>query len=379
MRSKELILVTGAAGFIGGHLVDTLLKSGYRVRGLDNLAPPVHAGRLPAWFNKRAQFMRGDVREKEDWVRALRGVSTVFHLAAYMDFHPDFSTYLASNVTSIASLFEVIKKKGYPIKKIIAASSQSVYGEGKYRCSRHGVLYPETRSEAQLSSRDWQVHCPHDRSVMKPMREKEDDFFQPHNMYGISKKQMEEVLFYLGKRSHIPVVALRYSIVHGPRQTVRHFYSGALRQLAMMALSGMPLTMHEDGRQTRDFVHIEDVMQAHLTVFRDNRADYEAFNVGSGRAYTVRELSRTIREVSGIRARFEFPGLYRIGTARHSVADITKLRRLLWKPRHTLRDNVRDYIEWIRSYPVARNVLRQNLHELDKQNIVKRARFHLSS
>ena len=129
---KEKVLVTGGAGFIGGHLVDKLLEEGYSVRVLDNLAPPTHNGKLPDWFNKKAEFLKGDVRNKNDWIKALKDVSYVFHLAAYMDFHHDFSTYIDTNAKSTALAYEVIVEKKYPVKKIIVASSQSVYGEGTY-------------------------------------------------------------------------------------------------------------------------------------------------------------------------------------------------------------------------------------------------------
>ena len=131
-RTKKLILVTGGAGFVGGHLVDALIKDGYRVRVLDNLSSPTHNGRLPEWFNKKADFIKGDVRNKKDWERALRGASYVFHLAAYMDFHQDFSSYFTTNAAGTALLFEVIAEKKFPIKKVVAASSQAVYGEGKF-------------------------------------------------------------------------------------------------------------------------------------------------------------------------------------------------------------------------------------------------------
>src|SRR3989344_7031044 len=138
----KTILVTGGAGFIGSHVVDELINHGYSVRVLDNLAPPTHDGKLPEWFNKKAEFLKGDVRVKKDWQKALDGVDAVIHLAAYMDQHPDFSNYISTNVESIALLYELILENKLPIKKIISASSQSVYGYGKYQCKHHGLIYP---------------------------------------------------------------------------------------------------------------------------------------------------------------------------------------------------------------------------------------------
>lgn len=364
-------LVTGGAGFIGSHLVDRLIRDGFSVRVLDNLAPPTHNGKLPPWFNKKAEFIKGDVRNKKDWVRALKGVDFVFHLAAYMDFLPDFSAYFTTNTASTALMYEVIIEKKYPVKKIVAASSQSVYGEGKYQCKRHGVIYPSPRSEAQLKKHDWEMRCPIDASVMRPLAEKEDDELRPTIPYGISKKAIEEIMFSLGRLYHIPSVALRYTIVHGSHQSFRHFYSGALRQLSVMALSKQPLVMHEDAGQIRDYVHIDDLIDAHMKVLRSNKANFQAFTVGSGKSTAVKELARTIARVVGIPFEPQMPGLYRIGAPRHSIADISKLKKLGWKPRRTLEDNVRDYIEWIRDYPEAKKYMAATLKKMREMKLLK--------
>lgn len=368
-----LVLVTGGAGFIGGHLVDALLRRGFRVRVLDNLAPPTHDGKLPDWFPKRALFMRGDVRNKTDWIKALKGVSYVFHLAAYMDAHADFSAYWLTNTVSVALMFEAIAEKKYPVKKIVAASSQAVYGEGRYRCPRHGVVYPSARPESQLIKKDWAVRCPLDGRPMRILPEREDDELVPSSPYGLSKKAMEEALHGLGRQFGIPTVALRYTLPHGARQTFRHFYSGALRQFAVMAMSGMPMTLHEDGRQLRDFVHIADVTRAHLLVLRSRRADFQTFTVGSGRRERVRDLARAVARAWGCRQRLRTPGLYRMATPRHSLADVGKLRRLGWRPKKTLLDNARDYVAWIKNHPEAKRILRETLKKLEKQGIVRGA------
>ena len=276
------ILVTGGAGFIGSHAVDELLLAGYRVRILDNLEPPTHNGILPAWVSRDAEFVKGDVRDKEDWRKALLGIDAVIHLAAYMDNLLDFSRYIRTNVESLALLFEVIAQEKLPIKKIVAASSQSVYGEGKYRCREHGELYPPPRSIEQLERRDWEQKCSRCGRVMEPVSEREDDELKPQIPYGISKLTSEYLLKNLGRRYNIPVVLLRFSIVLGPRQSFRHFYSGALRAFSVYALAGEQIKMNEDGLQTRDFVHVQDVASAHRLALEDSRLDYESFNVGSG-------------------------------------------------------------------------------------------------
>ncbi len=224
-KGKGLVLVAGGAGFIGSHLVDALILRGYRVRVLDNLCRPSHNGKLPEWFNKKAEFVKGDVREKKDWEKALRGASHVFHLAAYMDYHLDFSAYVDTNTKSAALLYEVIVEKKLPVKKVILASSQAVYGEGKYECPRHGEVYALPRDEKQLREKNWECQCWCGKKFSAILPEKEDDALLPGNPYGISKMMLEKLALNLGKAYDIPTVLVRYSIVHGPRQSFRHFYS----------------------------------------------------------------------------------------------------------------------------------------------------------
>ena len=366
----ERILVTGGAGFIGSHLVDALISIGYRVRVLDSLAPPTHNGKLPKWFNRKAQFIRGDVREKKDWIRSLKGVDYVFHLAAYMDFHLNFSAYVDTIAKSTALLFEAIVEKKLPIKKIIAASSQAVYGEGKYQCSRHGIVYPELRPLSQLKKQQWEVRCPLDGRVMKPIAQKEDDFPNPQIPYGISKLALEKLLLTLGKAYNIPTVALRYSIVHGARQSFRHFYSGALREFAVLALSGQPMRMHEDSRQIRDFVHVDDVTRAHMLVLKNPKANWQVFNIGSGKPVQVYELAREVASAAGVKFGPQMQGIFRWGAPRHAPMDISKIKKLGWKPRKKLADNARDYVNWVQNYPTAKNFLKASFSKMRKEGIL---------
>lgn len=374
MRSKKSlnnrVLVTGGAGFIGGHLVDALIAHGYSVTVLDNLHPVTHNGKLPDWFNKKAKFIKGDVREKKDWLKALKGASYVFHIAGYMDYRPDFSTYVETNMTSTALLYEVIAEKKLPIKKVVLASSQSVYGEGHYRCSEHGDQYASPRDEKRLEKNDWDVYCACGKS-MEPIAEEEGDQLFPINPYGISKKGLEDLSFMLGKAHGVPTVCFRYAIVHGARQSFRNFYSGALRSFVVQALSGQDMSIHEDGMQTRDFVHIEDVIAAHLKVMTDSRADYQAFNVGCGRRDTVLDLARTVADVLGTNFTPKTKGVFRSETARNSLMDVTKLRTLGWSPKRSLKDNVTDYIGWARQYPEAVKYLKKISKELEKSKFVR--------
>ena len=369
--AKELVLVTGGAGFIGGHLVDALIAGGYNVRVLDTLASPTHNGKLPEWFNTKAELLKGDVRNKKDWVKALEGIGAVFHLASYMDFHLDFSTYIATNAESTALMYETIVEKSYPVKKIIIASSQSVYGEGTYRCGTHGLTRPFPRSEKALKEKKWEQACPVDGSPLTPVPQAETDPLLPIIPYGISKKTSEELAFCLGRLYAIPSVALRYTIVHGARQSFRHFYSGALRQIAVMALSGEDVVLHEDGEQLRDYVNVHDVVDAHMLALENPKMDFDAFNVGRGKPTRVRELAEIIAQEAGVPASFRTPGLYRVGAPRHSPSDSSKLQALGWKPRRSIADGVREYIEWIRQHLKAKTFLKETLRTMKNEKLLR--------
>ena len=370
-NKNSVVLVTGGAGFIGSHLADALIRDGYKVRVLDNLSRPAHDGKLPDWFNKKAQFIKGDVRKKEDLEKALHGVSYVFHLAAYMDQHPDLSTYFDTNTKSTALMYEIILQKKLPIKKIILASSQSVYGEGKYKCSRHGIVYAYQRKYTRLKKKDWRAYCKCGLKFEKPIPQKEDDILYPQNSYGMSKKALEEIALTLGKKHAIPTVIVRYSIVHGPRQSFRNFSSGALRAYAVQAIAGELIEMHEDGKQTRDFVHIDDVIRAHLLLLKNKKADYQIFNIGSGRVDTPLKLAQVISRVLGTPFKVNTPGVFRIGTPRDSLMNISKLKKFGWRPKKSLQDNARDYINWIKKYPKAIHYLHETYRDMREKKIIR--------
>jgi len=340
------VLVTGGAGFIGSHLVDRFLEEGFEVRILDSLDPRVHPHGKPDYIPAQAEFIEGDIRDRERLRHALRHIDVVCHQAAYQDYMPDFSRFFSVNAVGTALIYELIVSDGLPVKKILVASSQAVYGEGQYHCSKHGFFQPAPRSREQLEKRTWEVCCPRCGEPSEP-RLLEEEHTNPYNQYAVSKLAEERAALGLGWLHGIPTVALRYSITQGPRQSLFNHYSGICRIFCSRAMRNEPLIVYEDGRQTRDFVHVQDVVDANMLALQKDGADFEAFNVGSGIRTTVLEYAEAVCSKLGSAVPLETPGEYRCGDNRHSVSSIEKLGRLGLKPRRRLSQILDDYLAWI--------------------------------
>lgn len=364
------VLVTGGAGFIGSHTVDALIEKGYTVRILDSLAKPVHILGKPFYLHKEAEFILGDVRNRSSWEKALRDVDIVYHLAAYQDYLPNFSKYFDINARGSALLYEIIVEKKLPIKKVIVASSQAIYGEGKYHCKMKHTIFPELRTTEDLKRRRWDFVCPYDSLFLTPEWVTEDDFIDPHNQYGISKFSEEKIAVKLGKRYHIPTVALRYSIVQGARQSPFNLYSGALRIFVTNLLAGSHPIIYEDGKQIRDFVNIHDVVQANLLVLENKKANFEVFNVGSGKRWTVLDFFNMVKKVLKKDIQPEMNGSFRIGDTRHIMSSIEKIKKIGFKPKFFIEDSITEYAQWVQTLPYFKKMVQPSKKILLSKGVV---------
>ena len=369
------VLVTGGAGFIGSHTVDLLLKKGYEVRVLDALTEPVHPGhRKPAYLPEEVDFIRGDVRNKSDVTGALEGIDAVFHLAAYQDYLPDFSTFFHVNSVGTALLYEVIVEKKLPVRKVVVASSQAVYGEGKYVCKacENQVRYPDIRSLKQSERAEWNITCPVCGARMEPAWT-DESVVHPQNQYAISKYSQELISLNLGKRYEIPTACMRYSIVQGPRQSLHNAYSGACRIFCLSLHFDRAPVVYEDGMQLRDFVNIGDVARANVLVLEDSRSDFEVFNVGGGRTITVLEFARLVARCFGKDIEPELPGAFRFGDTRHIFSDVSKLKTLGWTPEHSVEESVRQYMAWLLEQPDLEDRLSGTQRTMEEMGVVRRS------
>ncbi len=366
------ILVTGGAGFIGSHTCDRLLSLGHEVVVLDALTPPVHRDAEPAYLSPEVDFYRGDVRNRDLVANLLRRVDAVYHFAAYQDYLPDFSRFSDVNVVSTALLYEIIVTEKLDIDRIVVASSQAAMGEGLYWCPVDGEQTPGMRPETALAASQWDIPCPRCGNTLE-MRTTPERVSNPQNAYGMSKLAEEMVAINLGRRYGIPTVALRYSIVQGPRQSVYNAYSGACRIFCLSYMLGRPPVLYEDGGAIRDYVNIDDVVDANVLVLSDARAVGRVFNVGGGRAVTTAEFADIVMRQYGSARRGLVTGEYRFGDTRHIQSDIGSLRALGWEPRRAPAQSVAAYAAWLEGMDGLDGVLAEADARMRALGVVRKA------
>jgi dTDP-L-rhamnose 4-epimerase len=369
------ILVTGGAGFIGSHLVDALISKGFSVRILDSLAPEVHAGIVPEHLNADAEFVHGDVGDPETISKALEGIDAVYHLAAELGLGRSMyqvRRFVTGNDLGTAVLLEELIKRREEIKKLIVASSMSLYGEGPYRCtSCDKTFFPELRSDAELAAKQWEFKCPGCTGYMEAQLTPEDKPLNPTSVYAVGKQVQEQYSLIIGRAYKIPTVAFRYFNVYGPRQALSNPYTGACAIFSSRLLNDQAPMIYEDGGQSRDFVSVHDVVRANLLALETDRADYQVLNVGTGRATTIRTIAEVIAKGLGKDIRPEITGNFREGDIRHCVADISKARQLLgYEPTVSLEAGLDELLGWV-GKQTANDRLQTATAELTAHSLVK--------
>jgi dTDP-L-rhamnose 4-epimerase len=366
------VLVTGGAGFIGSHTCDRLVELGHEVIVLDALMPPVHPSRRAARLRPEIDFYQGDVRNRDLLTNLLRRVDAVYHFAAYQDYLPEFSRFSDVNVVSTALLYEIIVAEQLDLARVVVASSQAAMGEGLYRCAADGEQVPGMRPERALAAGEWDIACPQCGGPMA-MQPTPERISNPQNAYGMSKLGQEMVAVNLGRRYGIPTVALRYSIVQGPRQSVYNAYSGACRIFCLSYLQRIAPVLYEDGGAIRDYVNIHDVVDANLLVLNDERAVGRVFNVGGGQAFTTREFADIVRRQYGSSQPGVVTGEYRFGDTRHILSDVAALSALGWKPERTPAESVAEYAAWLDGMDGLDGVLAEANARMRALGVVRKA------
>ncbi len=364
-----LALVTGGAGFIGSHLVDALMADGFSVRVLDCLARPTHRGR-PPWLRSDVEYLIGDVRNRKALQQSLRGVEVLFHLAVFGGFAPGISPYFDTNVLAYCRLLEVAAAGHEPLQRAVVASSQAVYGEGRAACPRHGPFKPHARRINDLQSGMWEIVCPDCGRAASSLPTSEEAI-EPATPYALSKSCLEQVALSSGADLGIATTALRFGLTYGPRQSASNPYCGIVSLFSQRLIRRQPVLVFEDGRQTRDFIHVADVVRANLTVARHPQAVGRVFNVGTGLGTTILDVVSKLASRLEVDPKVHLPGWYRPGDVRHLRSDATQLSALGWKPAVSVDEGFAAFLDCFRQQRLGTDPLRWGLPRMKREGIVR--------
>jgi dTDP-L-rhamnose 4-epimerase len=347
------VLITGGAGFIGSHLADRLLAEGHEVRALDNLDPQVHpGGERPAYLDDQVELQIGDVRDHDAVSRALEGVDAVCHLAAAVGVGQsmyEIERYTSVNALGAAVVLEEVVRRRDAIRKLLVASSMSIYGEGQYRNPRSGEsgIAPGLRPERQLAAKQWEV-LGDDGGPLEPEPTAETKPLRPTSVYAVGKRDHEELFLAVGAAYDIPAVALRFFNVYGERQALSNPYTGVVAIFSARLLNDRPPLVFEDGRQTRDFIDVRDLVRGCALALYADAANGRAVNLGTGRASSILEVARTIATGLGKEIEPEVVEQYRAGDIRHCFADTRLAEQLLgFRAEIPFEEGMRDLLSWL--------------------------------
>lgn len=353
------VLVTGGAGFIGTHLVERLVASGDDVVVLDSLEQQVHDS-VPYAPLEGVRFLRGSVGGGAVVDEALEGVDCVVHLAAAVGVGQsmyEIARYVEANTMATALFLERLVRRDDRPRRLVVASSMSIYGEGAYACEDHGPQAPAPRPDAQLAARRWELLCPSCGAELRPVPTPESKPLVPTSVYAVTKRDHEELCLVAGAAYGIATVALRFFNVYGPGQALSNPYTGVAAIFSSRLLNGRPPVIFEDGRQSRDLIHSSDIVDAILLALESEAAVGQAINVGTGRPVTVAEVARLLADGLDVEMEPEYPGLFRAGDIRHCVADTAKARELLGFTASVQLDHgMRELVDWISGQPAVDRV-----------------------
>jgi dTDP-L-rhamnose 4-epimerase len=377
MHNKH-VLVTGGAGFIGSHLTDTLIESGYDVTVLDALLPQVHADvdkdedGWPAYLNRKAKRIKGNLNDAHVFRNALDGVTHLVHLAASVGVGQSMTKivdYTRNNVMGTATILEVISGCSHTLERMVVASSMSVYGEGEYVTSAGQRIAPELRSRDQLINKDWELMNSSGR--LYPVPTAETKLLHPASIYAVNKRDHEEMFLSVGRALDIPTVALRLFNAYGSRQALSNPYTGVAAIFISRLLNDQAPLVFEDGEQMRDFVHVSDVAEAFATVLGSGKRLWDVFNVGSGNPITVNDIARVLARLLQKNIAPEVLQQYRVGDVRHCFADISKFKKEFnVVPKLHLESGMAELIEWVKTANKPVDRLSASMAELHAAKLV---------
>ena len=373
------ILITGGAGFIGSNLTINLVKKGYNITILDNLAKQVHGenqnSELYNSVKDISTFILGDVCNKSDWERSLKGQDAVVHLAAETGTGQsmyEITRYNEVNIIGTSHLLNILANENHTIEKMIIASSRSIYGEGKYFCNHDGHVYPFDRQEEDLLQGNFEPRCPFCKGKLELNPTDEISKIHPSSIYGITKHQQEQMILLMGKVLNIPAIALRYQNVYGPGQSLTNPYTGILSIFSTRLLNGNNIDIYEDGNESRDFVFIDDVVNATTMALENQKADNKIFNVGSGFSTSVNEVARILHNLYKSNGNITISGKFRLGDIRHNYADLTKITSILgFVPKVDFKTGIERFVKWVKTQEIQEDKYEKSIQKLKNKGLMK--------
>jgi len=380
MNSKKNILITGGAGFIGSRLALQLIKKGHKITILDNLSPQIHgSSETSVLYNSikdQVNFIQGDVRNISDWKIALKDQQIVVHLAAETGTGQSMyqiEKYSDVNVKGTSIFLDLLTNSNHSVEKVIIASSRAIYGEGKYFSpSLNTAVYPLGRTEEDMLKGDFEVKCPFtgDNAEMVPTDEWAR--IQPNSIYGLTKYYQEQAVMISCQALGIPAVAFRYQNVYGPGQSLSNPYTGILSIFSTRIKGGKEINIFEDGTESRDFVYIDDVVEATILGIEKSTANYQAFNVGTGIATSVLEVAEELMSNYNKQVPIQVTGQFRKGDIRHNIADMTKTKELLgFEAKISFKEGIKRFTEWVSQQTILSDQYENSLDEMRAKGLLK--------
>ena len=350
---SKIILITGGAGFIGNNLAYSLLKQGSIVRMLDNFNPQIHATEiLPVNIADHVELIKADVRDRDAMRHALTDVDSVVHLAAETGTGQsmyEIDRYFSVNVQGTATMLDLLQNEecAKSLRTVVVASSRAVYGEGAYRCQAHDMVFPDQRSRALMSRGQFEPVCPDCGSLVNLLPTPESAPFKPMSMYGLTKQVQEQAFLLFARTRGINGFGLRYQNVYGPGQSLKNPYTGILAVFSNLARQNQPIEIYEDGVESRDFVYIDDVVEATLRSINYPGQFVGSLNVGSGQATSVMTVAQEIKAFFKSESTISVTGAFRMGDIRHNIADVAKLEKVLgFVPGVPFRQGLANFLGW---------------------------------
>jgi dTDP-L-rhamnose 4-epimerase len=378
LENQMKILITGGAGFIGQHLARFLLRRGLSVSILDSFLPQVHGDveHLPSDLAGDVRLVRGDVADPAALKNALQGVERIVHLAAETGTGQsmyEVGRYSRTNLDGTAQLFEILAKSPFRnIDRVVVASSRAIYGEGTYECEQDGVVFPQPRSVTEKQEGSFDPVCPVCKGPSAAVATMENAPPQPSSFYGLTKLTQEQMVLLFGEALRVPSVALRYQNVYGPGQSLQNPYTGILAIFSNLARAGEPICVFEDGKESRDFVYIDDVVSATATALLAPLEGCHSVNIGSGERTTVLEIAEQVNTYFGHRSKVQVTGAFRQGDIRHGFADLTRARQLLgYRPTTDFRDGLERFLTWTKQSEASTAGYEHSLAEMRERGLLR--------